>query len=246
MYARSRNSKFLLPCSSCYYDYEKGTTFEGCGNRVLSIPGTGLSIGLATILVVILFMCYWRFKSSEVKNKSRTNHYGLSRNTTIPESGAVYFGIPVFSYDELKEATNNFDQARQIGEGGFGTIYYGKLRDGREVAVKRLFERNYRPVESFTNEIQILTRMRHRNLVSLYGCTSRHSQLAFQCLQDEKELRPSMSEVLEVLQRIESDKNEGENHEGVDFHLGVEVVQSYAHPSLPNTWMKPHRHRQTL
>lgn len=52
----------------------------------------------------------------------------------------------------------------------------GKLQDGREVAVKRLFERNYRPVEQFTNEIQILTRMRHINLVSLYGCTSRHSR----------------------------------------------------------------------
>ena len=50
------------------------------------------------------------------------------------------------------------------------------LRDGREVAVKRLYERNYRPVESFINEIQILTRLRHRNLVSLYGCTSRHSR----------------------------------------------------------------------
>ncbi|KAK2375872.1 LEAF RUST 10 DISEASE-RESISTANCE LOCUS RECEPTOR-LIKE PROTEIN KINASE 1.1 [Trifolium repens] len=397
-------------------------------DRRLEAAVIGLSIGLATALFVILFLCYWRIKSSEVKNQSRTNYHGLSRNTTIPENGAVYFGIPVFSYDELKEATNNFDQARQIGEGGFGTIYYGKLGDGREVAVKRLFERNYRPVESFTNEIQILTRMRHRNLVSLYGCTSRHSrelllvyeyvpndtvsshlhgekaknnpslpwavrikiaietagaltylhasdvihrdvktsnilldnsfcvkvadfglsrlypndvthvstaprgtpgyvdpeyrlcyqltdksdvysfgvvlvelisslpavdltrdrddiklanlavrkirrsefhelidpslgiqtderlknmiisvaELAFQCLQDEKELRPSMSEVLEVLQRIESGKNEGENNEVIDFHHGVEVVQSYAHPSLPNTWMKPQRHRQTL
>jgi hypothetical protein len=92
----------------------------------LSVSDTGLSIGLATALFVILFLCYWRIKSSEVKNQSRTNYHGLSRNTTIPENGAVYFGIPVFSYDELKEATNNFDQARQIGEGGFGTIYYGE------------------------------------------------------------------------------------------------------------------------
>jgi hypothetical protein len=92
----------------------------------LSVPDTGLSIGLATTLFVILFLGYWRIKSSEVKNQSRNNYHGLSRNTTIPENGAVYFGIPVFSYDELKEATNNFDQARQIGEGGFGTIYYGE------------------------------------------------------------------------------------------------------------------------
>lgn len=55
-------------------------------------------------------------------------------------------------------------------------VQTGKLGDGREVAVKRLFERNYKPLESFTNEIRILTRMRHRNLVSLYGCTSRNSR----------------------------------------------------------------------
>ena len=52
----------------------------------------------------------------------------------------------------------------------------GKLRDGREVAVKRLYEHNYRRVEQFLNEVKILTRLHHKNLVSLYGCTSRHSR----------------------------------------------------------------------
>ena len=78
------------------------------------------------LFVMILFLYYWRIKSSGVKNQLRTNYHGLSRNTTIPENGAVYFGIPVFSYEELKEATNNFDQARELGEGGFGTIYFGE------------------------------------------------------------------------------------------------------------------------
>lgn len=52
----------------------------------------------------------------------------------------------------------------------------GKLQDGREVAVKHLFEHNYKRVQQFMNEIEILTHLRHRNLVSLYGCTSRHSR----------------------------------------------------------------------
>ncbi|KAI9070552.1 hypothetical protein K1719_047485 [Acacia pycnantha] len=77
-----------------------------------------------------------------------------------------------FSYEELEEATNKFDQSRQLGRGGFGTVYYGKLKDGREVAVKRLFERNYRGVQQFINDVQILTRLRHKNLVSPYGCPS--------------------------------------------------------------------------
>ena len=52
----------------------------------------------------------------------------------------------------------------------------GKVRDGREVAVKRLYEHNYRRLEQFMNEIEILTRLHHKNLVSLYGCTSRRSR----------------------------------------------------------------------
>ncbi|KAJ1395923.1 Serine-threonine/tyrosine-protein kinase, catalytic domain [Sesbania bispinosa] len=57
-------------------------------------------------------------------------------------------------------------------------FFGGKLKDGREVAVKHLFEHNYRRVEQFINEIEVLSRLRHRNLVSLYGCTSRHTNSA--------------------------------------------------------------------
>ncbi|KAJ1390542.1 Wall-associated receptor kinase, C-terminal [Sesbania bispinosa] len=77
---------------------------------------------------------------------------------------------------KLEKATNKFDEARELGSGGYGNVYYGKLHDGREVAVKCLYEHNYRQVEQFMNEIEILTRLRHRNLVSLYGCSSRHSR----------------------------------------------------------------------
>lgn len=52
----------------------------------------------------------------------------------------------------------------------------GMLRDGRVVAVKRLYEDNWKRVHQFMNEVEILSRLRHQNLVSLYGCTSRHSR----------------------------------------------------------------------
>ncbi|KAJ1390541.1 leaf rust 10 disease-resistance locus receptor-like protein kinase [Sesbania bispinosa] len=71
------------------------------------------------------------------------------------------------------------------------------------------------------------------------------AELAFQCLQGDKELRPSMGEVLEVLQRIESGKDEPGNLERIDVH-GARISQSYAHPPLPNTLMIQQRHHQTF
>uniref|UniRef100_A0A2N9ENN5 non-specific serine/threonine protein kinase n=1 Tax=Fagus sylvatica TaxID=28930 RepID=A0A2N9ENN5_FAGSY len=92
------------------------------------------------------------------------------------EKGSTYFGAQIFSYEELEEATNNFDSSRELGDGGFGTVYYGKLHDGRVVAVKRLYENNFKRVEQFMTEVEILTKIRHKNLVTLYGCTSKRSR----------------------------------------------------------------------
>ncbi|XP_057806158.1 LEAF RUST 10 DISEASE-RESISTANCE LOCUS RECEPTOR-LIKE PROTEIN KINASE-like 1.4 isoform X1 [Salvia miltiorrhiza] len=86
------------------------------------------------------------------------------------------FGVQVFNCTELEEATNKFDPSRELGDGGFGTVYYGVLSDGRVVAVKRLYENNFKRAEQFINEVEILTRLRHQYLVKLYGCTSRRSQ----------------------------------------------------------------------
>ncbi|KAK7238689.1 hypothetical protein RIF29_43920 [Crotalaria pallida] len=136
--------------------------------------GIGLGLGIALLSILMIgFGCLFRRRYIQKHVPSDIQY--LSRNTDIEESG-IHFGIPLFSYKELKEATNNFHHTTQIGHGGFGIVYYGKLRDGREVAVKRLYENNYRRVEQFTNEIEILTRKRHANLVTLYGCTSRHSR----------------------------------------------------------------------
>ncbi|GKV47866.1 hypothetical protein SLEP1_g54724 [Rubroshorea leprosula] len=88
----------------------------------------------------------------------------------------VFLSVQRFSYNELEKATNKFDSERELGDGGFGTVYYGKLRDGRPVAVKRLYESNYKREEQFWNEIEILGQLRHPNLVSLYGYASRHSR----------------------------------------------------------------------
>ncbi|KAI3733932.1 hypothetical protein L6452_13391 [Arctium lappa] len=108
--------------------------------------------------------------------KRKAFAYFSSKDKSRDLEDASVFGVPVFSYTELQDATHNFDPSQELGDGGFGTVYYGKLRDGREVAVKRLYEHNYKRVQQFMNEVDILTRLRHKHLVSLYGCTSRRSR----------------------------------------------------------------------
>ncbi|CAK8574025.1 unnamed protein product [Lathyrus sativus] len=123
----------------------------------------GLGIGLPVIIITGLLIT-WHCQ------RRVPNFYNK-----YTESDSIYHGVPIFSFKDLEVATKKFDSSRELGEGGFGTVYYGKLKDGREVAVKRLYQHNFKRVEQFMNEIKILTRLRHRNLVTLYGCTSHQS-----------------------------------------------------------------------
>ncbi|KAG6779151.1 hypothetical protein POTOM_015522 [Populus tomentosa] len=162
-----------------------------------------LKIGLSIAgTVVVVFLGCWimtiiqrkRRKAALLKSKdlpiaATPSSKGLATSTNLSQTtpsltpsksdidkGSTYYGVRVFSYNELEEATNCFDSSKELGDGGFGTVYYGVLRDGRVVAVKRLYESNMRRAEQFMNEIEILAHLRHKNLVELYGCTSRHSR----------------------------------------------------------------------
>uniref|UniRef100_A0A1J3F6E0 non-specific serine/threonine protein kinase n=1 Tax=Noccaea caerulescens TaxID=107243 RepID=A0A1J3F6E0_NOCCA len=171
----------------CYRCHNRGGECKMIKDKYRCVGGTkepnydqdkiklGLGIGGSLILIIImvsLFIIIHRI--CRKKNDSDLLSRGNSKSDV--EFSHVFFKIPIFSYKELQEATNNFSKDRLLGDGGFGTVYYGKVRDGREVAVKRLYEHNYRRLEQFMNEIEILTRLHHKNLVSLYGCTSRRSR----------------------------------------------------------------------
>nr|POE96300.1 leaf rust 10 disease-resistance locus receptor-like protein kinase-like 1.1 [Quercus suber] len=260
-----------------------------------------LAVGCAVFFMSTLFFIIWHLYKKKYPSSKllARNTYSDPSSRSEVEGWSVYFGVPVFSYNELEKATNNFHVEKELGNGGFGTVYHGKLHDGREVAVKRLYRPNYRRVEQFINEVEILTRLRHKNLVSLYGCTSRHSRelllvfgvvlmelisslpavdvfrhnheinlaklavnkiekcafhelidphlgfesdegvrtmtilvakLAFQCLQQDKEMRPSMDEVLEALKKIQSGKDGHEDQVMAYDDAGILNVQQPASP----------------
>ncbi|XP_056166642.1 receptor-like serine/threonine-protein kinase ALE2 isoform X2 [Syzygium oleosum] len=103
-----------------------------------------------------------------------------------PSSASLSFGssIPTyagsaktFSVSEIERATDHFNESRILGEGGFGRVYSGTLEDGTKVAVKVLKREDQQGGREFLAEVEMLSRLHHRNLVKLIGiCTEERAR----------------------------------------------------------------------
>ncbi|XP_042500315.1 cold-responsive protein kinase 1-like [Macadamia integrifolia] len=93
--------------------------------------------------------------------------------------GATELRGPVnFSYRDLKNATKNFSVENKLGEGGFGDVYKGVLRNGAIVAVKKLtIGQSSRAKTDFESEVKLISNVHHRNVVRLLGCCSKGPEL---------------------------------------------------------------------
>ncbi|KAL6616496.1 hypothetical protein ACP70R_038766 [Stipagrostis hirtigluma subsp. patula] len=124
------------------------------------------TIPIASVLLISLIaLLLWRSKQQSINNRGiRISEERLSRPR--PNTGSVLFDI-----GELAKATGGFAERNIIGRGGFGVVYRGVLADGTVVAVKKMLDPDVEGGdEEFTNEVEIISHLRHRNLVPLRGC----------------------------------------------------------------------------
>ncbi|CAH2034362.1 unnamed protein product [Thlaspi arvense] len=82
-----------------------------------------------------------------------------------------------FTWRQLQAATNNFDEANKLGEGGFGSVFKGELPDGTIIAVKQLSAKSCQGNREFVNEIGMISGLNHPNLVKLHGCCVEKNEL---------------------------------------------------------------------
>lgn len=103
-----------------------------------------------------------------------------SVSSSIQSSIAAYTGsAKTFSMNDIEKATENFHASRILGEGGFGRVYSGVLEEGTKVAVKVLKREDHQGDREFLAEVEMLSRLHHRNLVKLIGISAEDS---FRCL----------------------------------------------------------------
>ncbi|KAJ7946883.1 S-receptor-like serine/threonine-protein kinase [Quillaja saponaria] len=151
------------------------------------------------IFLVISIWLIWRFKkklkvlpivsSASCCKDSEIPFYDVikSRECSTELSGSVELTegnqisgpeLPLFNFNSILRATNNFSEGNKLGQGGFGPVYKGKLPGEQEIAVKRLSGRSGQGLQEFKNEIILIAKLQHRNLVRLLGC----------CIQEEEKM----------------------------------------------------------
>ncbi|XP_022934861.1 receptor-like serine/threonine-protein kinase ALE2 isoform X2 [Cucurbita moschata] len=136
----------------------------------LTLLGIGAGfLFLAILFVLIICLC----KSHRGKTAEAPPLVPEKSRVTDKAPGVGSFSHPssmrFLTYEELKEATHNFEAASILGEGGFGRVYKGVLSDGTAVAIKRLSSGGQQGDKEFLVEVEMLSRLHHRNLIKLVG-----------------------------------------------------------------------------
>ncbi|KAG5235586.1 G-type lectin S-receptor serine/threonine-protein kinase [Salix suchowensis] len=126
-----------------------------------------VSIALFTGILFLLALFWYIWKKKQQKKGKVTGIVKRSSNNNPVKED---LDLPLFCLDTLTLATNNFSADNKLGEGGFGPVYKGTLRDGQEIAVKRLSKNSRQGLDEFKNEVKHIVKLQHRNLVKLLGC----------------------------------------------------------------------------
>ncbi|KAF8408756.1 hypothetical protein HHK36_004824 [Tetracentron sinense] len=92
------------------------------------------------------------------------------RTVEMDEEVSGIQNVNFYTYKELRIATEEFSPANKIGEGGFGSVYKGRLKNGTIAAIKVLSAESRQGVREFLTELNVISDIEHENLVKLYGC----------------------------------------------------------------------------
>ncbi|KAI4312060.1 hypothetical protein MLD38_036915 [Melastoma candidum] len=114
----------------------------------------------------VTIFCVLIFLTAKQRNRRRDPS---TIAAVVVDDDAITKQSPQFDLEIIRAATENFSEANKLGQGGFGSVFRGKLPNGTEIAVKRLSQNSGQGESEFKNEARLLSRLQHRNLVKLLG-----------------------------------------------------------------------------
>ncbi|CAN1827780.1 Wall-associated receptor kinase-like 2, partial [Linum perenne] len=134
--------------------------------------GIGIGIGLlGSFLILYKLIQYLKRRKKQIhKQKMFKQNGGVLLQQKLTSYPGSHENARLFTEEELKRATDNYNQSRFLGQGGFGTVYKGMLPDGTIVAVKKSKNIDKTQIQQFINEVVILSQINHRHIVKLLGC----------------------------------------------------------------------------
>ncbi|XP_037487801.1 receptor-like serine/threonine-protein kinase SD1-8 [Triticum dicoccoides] len=120
---------------------------------------------LVLVCVFLVWVCMFRGNRPNKDNQAKSVLGGASNQLIGDEN----IELPLVSFRDIVTATNDFSNENMLGQGGFGKVYKGVLEDDKEVAIKRLSKSSGQGAEEFRNEVVLIAKLQHRNLVRLLG-----------------------------------------------------------------------------
>ncbi|KAK0582764.1 hypothetical protein LWI29_029306 [Acer saccharum] len=121
---------------------------------------------IAMLLMIAATTLLFRRRRRE---KAMKNQISLSFTESLNSFSTKQQDLPLLDLRTIAVATNNFSSENKLGEGGFGPVYKGQLPDGQEIAIKRLSKTSGQGISEFKNEVLLIAKLQHRNLVRLLG-----------------------------------------------------------------------------
>ncbi|TVU47860.1 hypothetical protein EJB05_07474, partial [Eragrostis curvula] len=140
-----------------------------CGKTVqIALLMAGILFGAMVTGVTCLVYHLLKRRSASLRTKRSTKRL-------LSEASCA---VPLYSYREIERATDGFSEEQRLGTGAYGTVYAGRLSDGRLVAVKRIKQRDndVAGLDRVMNEVKLVSCVSHRNLVRLLGCCIEQGQ----------------------------------------------------------------------
>ncbi|OIV91160.1 hypothetical protein TanjilG_30382 [Lupinus angustifolius] len=143
------------------------TSTQGKSNTTTIV--VAVVVPVVVIAVLIILVCIFL--------RARKQRENIDTDTEL-DSEIEPVETLQFNFENIRMATNNFSDANMLGKGGFGPVYKGKLSNGEEIAVKRLSMNSGQGDTEFKNEVQLVAKLQHRNLVRLFGfCLEKRERL---------------------------------------------------------------------